>query len=77
MQHLYKKPPNEEDMKHYATVSLNMDSRGLVRVLIKKNIADAMKLKDAAEKKQRYMAVYDDKKKVLNIYPMGALDKLI
>lgn len=64
-----------EDMVEYATVSINVDSRGMARLLIKQNVADAMKLKNKAEKKERLMAIYDDKKQTLTIIPTSVFEK--
>ena len=62
-------------MQEYATVSVNVDSRGLCRILIKKNIADAMGLPKLAEKRQRLMAAYDTKKGILQIMPLSEFEK--
>jgi len=62
-------------MVEYATVSVNIDSRGLARLLVKKNIADAMKLKSTAEKKEKLMAIYDDKKQTLQVMPASVFEK--
>jgi len=64
-----------EDMKQYATVTINVDSQGMARLLIKKNISMAMKLLEVSKRKEKLMAIYDDKKQTLTVLTSEQFEK--